>query len=165
MAPHSSILAWKVYGQRSLAGYSPWGHKETQLSDWACTVALPSAASLSVAHLLHTSLLHTHLLQACQSHTCYTLVCCTHVCCKPVRHLFVTHLSAHTCHTPVYCTPVCCKPICLSVILPGDFSLMLILSWSSGVEFAQFLSGVILFYLPLWWCSYRFAVSYFLLAP
>jgi len=24
---HSSILAWEMHGQRSLAGYSPWGHK------------------------------------------------------------------------------------------------------------------------------------------
>ena len=24
---HSSILAWKSHGQRSLAGYSPWGRK------------------------------------------------------------------------------------------------------------------------------------------
>ena len=28
MATHSSILAWRIHGQRSLAGYSPWGHKE-----------------------------------------------------------------------------------------------------------------------------------------
>ena len=27
MATHSSILAWRSYGQRSLAGYSPWDHK------------------------------------------------------------------------------------------------------------------------------------------
>ena len=27
MATHSSILAWKTHGQRSLLGYSPWGHK------------------------------------------------------------------------------------------------------------------------------------------
>ena len=27
MAPHSSILAWEIHGQGSLAGYSPWGHK------------------------------------------------------------------------------------------------------------------------------------------
>ena len=27
MAIHSSILPGKSYGQRSLAGYSPWGHK------------------------------------------------------------------------------------------------------------------------------------------
>ena len=31
MATHSSILAWRIQGQRSLAGYSPWGCKE---SDW-----------------------------------------------------------------------------------------------------------------------------------
>ena len=27
MVTHSSVLAWKSQGQRSLAGYSPWGHK------------------------------------------------------------------------------------------------------------------------------------------
>ena len=27
MATHSSILAGKSHGQKSLAGYSPWGHK------------------------------------------------------------------------------------------------------------------------------------------
>ena len=27
MAAYSSILAWKFSGQRSLAGYSPWGRK------------------------------------------------------------------------------------------------------------------------------------------
>ena len=26
-ATHSSILAWKSQGQRSLVGYSPWDHK------------------------------------------------------------------------------------------------------------------------------------------
>ena len=29
MATHSSILAWKNHGQRSLVGCSPWGHKES----------------------------------------------------------------------------------------------------------------------------------------
>ena len=28
MATHSSILAWRIHGQRSLAGYNPWDHKE-----------------------------------------------------------------------------------------------------------------------------------------
>ena len=27
MATHSSILAWRIPGQRSPVGYSPWGHK------------------------------------------------------------------------------------------------------------------------------------------
>ena len=26
---HSSTLAWEIHGQRSLAGYSPWGRKES----------------------------------------------------------------------------------------------------------------------------------------
>ena len=30
MAIHSSILAWEIHGQRSLAGYSPWGHKRAR---------------------------------------------------------------------------------------------------------------------------------------
>ena len=29
MATHSSILAWKIPWTRNLAGYSPWGHKES----------------------------------------------------------------------------------------------------------------------------------------
>ena len=30
MTTHSSVLAWKSHGQRSLAGYSPWGHKRVK---------------------------------------------------------------------------------------------------------------------------------------
>ena len=33
MATHSSILAWRIHGQRSLEGYSQWDRKETQLRD------------------------------------------------------------------------------------------------------------------------------------
>ena len=29
MATHSNILAWKFHGKKSLGGYSPWGHKES----------------------------------------------------------------------------------------------------------------------------------------
>ena len=29
MATHSRILAWRIHGQRSLAGYSPWRHRES----------------------------------------------------------------------------------------------------------------------------------------
>ena len=31
MANHSTILAWKAYGQRSLADYSPWDCKRVRL--------------------------------------------------------------------------------------------------------------------------------------
>ena len=33
MATHSSILAWKSHGQRSLAGYSPRGRKESHTTE------------------------------------------------------------------------------------------------------------------------------------
>ena len=33
MATHSSILAWRIHGQRSLAGYSPWGRKESDTTE------------------------------------------------------------------------------------------------------------------------------------
>ena len=29
VAPHSSTLAWKIHGQRSLVGCSPWGRQES----------------------------------------------------------------------------------------------------------------------------------------
>ena len=33
MATHSSILAWRSHGQRSLVGYSPGGCKELDMMD------------------------------------------------------------------------------------------------------------------------------------
>ena len=33
MATHSSILAWETHGQRSMAGCSPWGHKEPDTTE------------------------------------------------------------------------------------------------------------------------------------
>ena len=33
MATHSSILAWRIHGQRSLAGYSPWRRKELDTNE------------------------------------------------------------------------------------------------------------------------------------
>ena len=33
--PTPVFLPGKFHGQRSLAGYSPWGHKETQMTEWA----------------------------------------------------------------------------------------------------------------------------------
>ena len=34
MATHSSILAWRTHRQRSLAGHSPWSHKELDTTKW-----------------------------------------------------------------------------------------------------------------------------------
>ena len=32
MATHSSILAWRIHGQRSLEGFIPWGRKEPDMT-------------------------------------------------------------------------------------------------------------------------------------
>ena len=37
MATHSNILAWKIHGQRSLVGYSPWSQKELDTTEHTCT--------------------------------------------------------------------------------------------------------------------------------
>ena len=42
MATHSIALAWKSHGRRSLVGYSPWGHKESDTTE-----RLPLLFSLS----------------------------------------------------------------------------------------------------------------------
>ena len=33
MATHLGILAWEFHQQRSLAGYSPWGHNELDTTE------------------------------------------------------------------------------------------------------------------------------------
>ena len=33
MATHSSILAWRIPGQRSLGGYNPWDCKESDTTE------------------------------------------------------------------------------------------------------------------------------------
>ena len=42
-ATHSSIFAWRIHGQRNLAGSSPWGHQE-----------LDTAESLTLTHLYNS---------------------------------------------------------------------------------------------------------------
>ena len=42
MATHSTILAWRIPGQRSLAGYRPWGHKESGMTKWLTLLLLLS---------------------------------------------------------------------------------------------------------------------------
>ena len=37
VATHSSILAGESHGQRSLVGYSPWGHKELDMHEQVST--------------------------------------------------------------------------------------------------------------------------------
>ena len=52
---HSSILTWKNPWTGSLAGYSPWGHKELNSTEHSCnpddyTVRLPWISFVSLQH-------------------------------------------------------------------------------------------------------------------
>ena len=51
MAGHSSILAWESHGQRSLAGYSLWGRKESDMTEHAHTVFLRSLIAAAAKSL------------------------------------------------------------------------------------------------------------------
>ena len=55
MATHSSILAWRIPGQRSLANYTPQGHKELNTIEWL-------TLSLCLNHLVDNSIGHTMVL-------------------------------------------------------------------------------------------------------
>ena len=41
MATYSSILAWEVHGQRGLASYSPWGQKESDMTERSTAQSSP----------------------------------------------------------------------------------------------------------------------------
>ena len=65
MQPHSSSLAWAVPGQRSLAGYIPWGHKELDTTErvvfhpvnqsFPPSVVLPPSGHFTVCFLIGTT--------------------------------------------------------------------------------------------------------------
>ena len=50
MATHSSVFAWRIHGQRSLVGYSPWGCKELDMSEqliFSLGIMVPHATGLT----------------------------------------------------------------------------------------------------------------------
>ena len=55
METHFSILAWKNHGHRSLAGYSPGGHKELDTTEHS-TAAYSSAEHTVVSLAIYLSM-------------------------------------------------------------------------------------------------------------
>ena len=50
MVTHSSILAWRISGQRSLVGYSPWGCKESDTTELLHLTSLPMTKVVAKSH-------------------------------------------------------------------------------------------------------------------
>ena len=48
MAIHSRTIAWKIHGQRSLVGYSPWGRKESDMTERLHFTSLHFTSMLSL---------------------------------------------------------------------------------------------------------------------
>ena len=46
MASSSSVFAWKILGQRILAGYSSWGHRESDMTDICVCIHAHSQGSI-----------------------------------------------------------------------------------------------------------------------
>ena len=46
MATHSSTLAWKIHGRRSLVGCSPWGCEELEHKNGKNSAVTPSMSSM-----------------------------------------------------------------------------------------------------------------------
>ena len=62
IATHCSILAWKSQGQRLLAGYSPWGHKESDMTEHTIPPKYPINKAVMVSGgQWKDSTTHTHL--------------------------------------------------------------------------------------------------------
>ena len=53
-AIHFSILACRCHGQRNLAGYSPWGCKESDTTEHVCQHACARAHTHTHTILLHS---------------------------------------------------------------------------------------------------------------
>ena len=68
MATHCSILAWESHGQRSLAGHTPWGCKESGMTKWLTHTQLPSLLKKKKKYILekhkHTNM-STYIQKCC----------------------------------------------------------------------------------------------------
>ena len=79
MATHSSMLAWNPHWQRSLAGYSPWGPKGLDMTEWLSTAHINWSIGLYLLifknftfylnYLLTTS---TCIWNSCSYWTCWS---------------------------------------------------------------------------------------------
>ena len=62
MAIHSSILAWRIYGQRSLVGYGPQCHKKLNTTEVTAHTHTHTHTQCT-----HTHSVHTRTVYVCQS--------------------------------------------------------------------------------------------------
>ena len=64
---HSSILAWRIPGQRSLIGYSSWCHKESDMTEWLNTLLISGTTLQFIQSLSCVQLFATPWTVTCQA--------------------------------------------------------------------------------------------------
>ena len=109
MATCSSILAWKIPWQRSLADYNPWSHKELDTTESMCTrthvrtrthVCEHTHANTLTYTRMHT---HVHTRANTCTHAHPHIHACTHI--RTRAHMRVhTRTHAHRCTHAHACT-------------------------------------------------------------
>ena len=70
MATHSNILAWRIHGQRSLAGYNPWGHKESEATFTSLHFKQSPLLSVAISYFV----MDTHFMPAQCSYALQALI-------------------------------------------------------------------------------------------
>ena len=55
MATHSCILAWEIPWQRGLVGYSPWGHKESDATEYTRAIEQKTSELVACKESEHVS--------------------------------------------------------------------------------------------------------------
>ena len=88
MATHSSILAQEFHGQRSLAGYSPWGWKALALTGHVRTYITQSSANHIYRDIQHTLMLVTGILYLLTAFTQFSSFI-SHLCWPRAQSLFL----------------------------------------------------------------------------
>ena len=59
MTIHSSILSEESHGQRSMADYSPWSHKELDTTEWLNTSSCPGSSVVETPAAMQETLVQS----------------------------------------------------------------------------------------------------------
>ena len=101
MVTHSSILTGESHGQKSLMGYSPWGHKESDTTEWLTYPKNKTIISIQFSCSVMSDSLWPHGLQhtrpPCPSPTpgVYPNSCSLSRWCHPTISSSVVPFSSH----------------------------------------------------------------------
>ena len=130
MATHSSILAGKSPGQRTLVGYNPWGHKEADTTEQLIMHAPCPSRDEWMKKMSHTHT-HTHTYIHTYTHT-YTHIH-THIYTHTHIHTY-THIHTHIhIHTRKYFSAIKKNEILLFSITWMNLEGIMLLSLKCGI--------------------------------